>query len=40
MAVIEDKAEEIKEEKKSSMGFGPWTEKEAIKKLKKTTIAY
>mgnify|MGYP003652536987 FL=1 len=36
MAVIEDKAEEIKEEKKSSMGFGPWTEKEAIKKLKKT----
>ena len=41
MAVIEDKAEEIKEEKKNSMGFGPWTEKEVpsmittVKKLKK-----
>ena len=31
MAVIEDKAEEMKEEKKNSMGFGPWTEKEKTK---------
>ena len=28
MAVIESKADEIKEDKKNSMGFGPWTEKE------------
>ena len=35
MAVIEEKAEKEKEEKKNSMGFGPWTEKEAVKKLKK-----
>ena len=36
MAVIEEKAGEIKEEKKNSMGFGPWTEKEKEKKPKKT----
>ena len=32
MAVIEDKAGEIKDDKKNAMGFGPWTEKEKIPK--------
>jgi len=27
MSVIESKADELKEDKKNSMGFGPWTEK-------------
>ena len=37
MAVIEDKAGEIKEEKKDTMGFGPWAEKEkTLKKDQKT----
>ena len=37
MAVIEDKAGELKEEKKDSMGFGPWTKKEkkTIREFKK-----
>ena len=33
MAVIEDKAGEIKEDKKNAMGFGPWAENKS-KKLK------
>ena len=33
MSVIEEKAGEIKDDKKDSMGFGPWAEKE--KKPKK-----
>ena len=38
MAVIEDKAGELKEEKKDSMGFGPWTKKEkkTIRESKKS----
>ena len=31
MAVIEEKAEDIKEEKKKSMGFGPHVEKKPKK---------
>ena len=33
MAVIEDKAGEIKEDKKNAMGFGPWAENKS-KELK------
>ena len=36
LAVIEDKAGELKEDEKDSMGFGPWTKKEKEKKPKKT----
>ena len=35
MAVIESKADEIKEDKKNSMGFGPYVEKKTIRELKK-----
>ena len=34
MSVIEEKASELKEEKKNSMGFGPWAEKEKEKEKK------
>ena len=37
MAVIEDKAGEIKEEKKDTMGFGPWVEKEKTPKKDQKT---
>ena len=36
MAVIEDRAGEIKEEKKNSMGFGAQVEKKTIGEFKKT----
>ena len=35
MAVIEEKAENIKEEKKKSMGFGPYVEKKTIRDSEK-----
>ena len=35
MAVIENKADEIKEDKKKTMGFGPYVEKKPIRELKK-----
>ena len=35
MSVIEDKAEDIKEDKKDSMGFGPYVEEKPSEKRKK-----
>jgi len=39
MAVIEDRAGEIKEDKKNSMGFGPFVEGKPTEKRKKKTIS-
>ena len=36
MSVIEDKAGEIKEDKKNAMGFGPYVESKSKKTRKKT----
>ncbi len=36
MSVIEDKAGEIKEDKKNAMGFGPFVENKSKKTRKKT----
>ena len=35
LAVIENKADEIKEDKKKTMGFGPYVEKKTIRESKK-----
>ena len=35
MAVIESKADEIKEDKKKTMGFGPYVQKKTIRESKK-----
>ena len=39
MSVLEDKAEEIKEDKKNAMGFGPIVEGKPAEKRKKKTIS-
>jgi len=37
MAVIEDKAGEIKEDKKNAMGFGPWDPETYVEKNQRKT---